>query len=76
MGTVNTKIRFFEKYEPDRKILKLSDAFMNSGGCLECSALMVNINYRNNRELKADVYEDGVRAGIREGENNKLVSQI
>ena len=28
------------------------------------------------RDLKADAYEDGVRAGIREGENNKLVSQI
>ena len=39
------------KNEPDRKILKLSDAFMNSGGCLECSALMVNINYGHNREL-------------------------
>ena len=137
------------KNEPDRKILKLSDAFMNSGGCLECSALMLNINYGHNRELmekcrrleeyalfiatvrkyaadekltlgdaitlaideciekgilldilkeeraevfmnilesfdkelyerdlKADAYEDGVRAGIREGENNKLVSQI
>ena len=32
-------------------MLKLSDAFMNSGGCLECSAIMLNINYGNNREL-------------------------
>ena len=39
------------KKEPDRKVLKLSDAFMNSGGCLECSAIMLNINYGNNREL-------------------------
>ena len=39
------------KNEPDRKVLKLSDAFMNSGGCLECSAIMLNINYGNNREL-------------------------
>ena len=39
------------KKEPDRKVLKLSDAFMNSGGCLECSAIMLNINYGSNREL-------------------------
>ena len=39
------------KNEPDRKVLKLSDAFMNSGGCLECSAIMLNINYGSNREL-------------------------
>ena len=39
------------KNEPDRKILKLSDAFMNSGGCLECTAVMLNINYGKNHEL-------------------------
>ena len=39
------------KNEPDRKVLKLSEAFMNSGGCLECSAIMLNINYGKNREL-------------------------
>jgi predicted transposase YdaD len=137
------------KNEPDRQILRLSDAFQTKGGCLECEAVMLNINYGQNlklmekcrrleeyaifiatvreyaadkkrslgeaitlaidaciekgilldiltaertevfmyilesfdkelyeRDLKADAYEDGVRAGIREGENNKLVSQI
>ncbi len=37
--------------EPDRKILKLSDAFQYSGGCLECEATMLNINYGKNLEL-------------------------
>ena len=39
------------KNEPDRKILKLSDAFQHEGGCLECEATMLNINYGKNREL-------------------------
>ena len=39
------------KNEPDRKVLKLSDAFMSADGCLECTAVMLNINYGNNREL-------------------------
>lgn len=39
------------KNEPDRQVLKLSDAFMNEDGCLECEAVMLNINYGNNREL-------------------------
>ena len=37
--------------EPDRQILKLSDAFQTEGGCLECEAVMLNINYGRNREL-------------------------
>lgn len=41
--------------EPDRKILRLSDAFIqsseNSYPCLECTATMLNINYGHNREL-------------------------
>lgn len=37
--------------EPDRQVLKLSDAFQTDGGCLECEALMLNINYGRNREL-------------------------
>lgn len=39
------------KNEPDRKVLKLSDAFMSEEGCLECRAIMLNINYGKNREL-------------------------
>ena len=39
------------KNEPDRRILRLSDAFQYEGGCLECEATMVNINYGKNREL-------------------------
>ena len=37
--------------EPDRKILRLSDAFQYEGGCLECEATMLNINYGKNSEL-------------------------
>lgn len=37
--------------EPDRQVLKLSDAFLTSGGCLECEAVMLNINYGHNQEL-------------------------
>lgn len=39
------------KNEPDRQVLKLSDAFQTEGGCLECEAVMLNINYGQNREL-------------------------
>ena len=39
------------KDEPDRHVLKLSDAFQTEGGCLECEAIMLNINYGHNREL-------------------------
>lgn len=39
------------KNEPDRQALKLSDAFYTEGGCLECEAIMLNINYGNNLEL-------------------------
>lgn len=37
--------------EPDRQVLKLSNAFQTEGGCLECEAVMLNINYGRNREL-------------------------
>ena len=39
------------KNEPDRQVLRLSDAFQTKGGCLECEAVMLNINYGHNREL-------------------------
>lgn len=39
------------KQEPDRQVLRLSDAFEGSDGCLECTALMLNINYGHNRRL-------------------------
>ena len=37
--------------EPDERILRLSDAFTQEGGCLECEAKLLNINYGRNREL-------------------------
>ena len=37
--------------EADKRILKLSDAFIKEGGCLECEVLLLNINYGRNREL-------------------------
>ena len=39
------------KGEPDRKTLRLSDAFEQEGGCLECEAVMLNINFGHNQEL-------------------------
>jgi len=39
------------KTQPDRSILKLSDAYMQSDGCLECEVTMININYGHNRDL-------------------------
>jgi len=42
-----------KKNEPDKKMLRLSDAFANKSckGCLECEVVMLNINYGHNREL-------------------------
>lgn len=37
--------------EPDKTILKLSDAFYQDNGCLECEVTMLNINYGKNRRL-------------------------
>ena len=39
------------KEEPDRQVLRLSDAFQTEGGCLECEATMLNINLGRNKEL-------------------------
>lgn len=43
------------KDEPDKSILRLSDAYETNGTeeepCLECVAMMFNINYGHNREL-------------------------
>ena len=39
------------KNEPDRQTLKLSDAFQTEGGCLECEAIMLNINFGKNRQI-------------------------
>lgn len=41
------------KEEPDKTILKLSDAFFHSSyeGCLECEVTMLNVNYGHNRQL-------------------------
>lgn len=40
-----------EEKEPDERILKLSDAFIKEGGCIECEARLLNINVGRNREL-------------------------
>jgi len=40
-----------KKDEPDERVLKLSDAFTKEGGCLECEARLLNINYGRNRQL-------------------------
>lgn len=37
--------------EPDERIMRLSEAFEKEGGCLECEARLLNINYGRNREL-------------------------
>lgn len=37
--------------EPDERVMKLSDAFIKEGGCLECKVRLLNINYGHNREL-------------------------
>ncbi len=41
------------KEEPDRHTLRLSDSFIKQEkeGCLECTALVLNINYGHNRTL-------------------------
>lgn len=43
------------KDEPDQKLLRLTDAFTETGesgeSCLECCATMLNINYGHNYEL-------------------------
>lgn len=40
-----------DENEPDERILKLSDAFIKEGGCIECEARLLNINVGRNREL-------------------------
>ena len=37
--------------ETDERIMRLSDALEKEGGCLECEARLLNINYGRNREL-------------------------
>jgi len=64
--------------EPERKILRLSDSFEGRAGeepALECTAIMLNINYGHNRELmeKCQVLHDysyfveEVRRGMQSG---------
>ena len=38
-----------EEKEEDERTLKLSDAFMKEGGCLECEVRLLNINYGHNK---------------------------
>lgn len=37
--------------EPDERILRLSEAFVKEGGCLECEVRLLNINHERNKEL-------------------------
>ena len=39
------------KEEPEETFFRLSDAFLQKGGCLECEATMLNINYGKNKKL-------------------------
>ena len=39
------------RLEPDKTVLRLSDAFQKDSGCLECEVTMLNINYGRNQEL-------------------------
>lgn len=64
--------------EPDERIMKLSDAFIKEGGCLECTARLLNINYGHNRELmeKCKRLEEYARfvALVREYQKNQSIS--
>lgn len=66
------------KEEPERKVLRLSDSFEGNSeeeSALECTAIMLNINYGHNRELmeKCQVLHDysyfveEVRRGMQSG---------
>lgn len=68
------------KWEPERKILRLSDSFEGESDeetALECTAVMLNINYGFNRELMEkcqslhdySYFVEAVRQGIRVGKN-------
>ena len=69
------------KDKPDRQILRLSDLFKKPSAdltpCLECTSLMLNINYGHNQDqekyekaMKQEGYEDGYNAGKSEGYNS------
>ena len=66
------------KKEPERKILRLSDSFeggQDEEAALECTAIMLNINYGYNRELMEkcqtlhdySYFVETVRQGVRAG---------
>ena len=66
------------KKEPERKILRLSDSFegeRDEEAALECTAIMLNINYGYNRELMEkcqtlhdySYFVETVRQGVRAG---------
>lgn len=68
------------KEEPERKLLKLSDSFekeIDEETALECTAVMLNINYGCNRELlnrcrelhDYSLFIDTVRKGVRDGKS-------
>ena len=71
------------KDEPDQKLLRLTDAFTETGesgeSCLECCATMLNINYGHNYELmekcrrleEYSVFVAEVRKALEEGGNQR-----
>ena len=71
------------KDEPDQKLLRLTDAFTETGesgeSCLECCATMLNINYGHNYELmekcrrleEYSVFVAEVRKALKEGGNQR-----
>lgn len=71
------------KDEPDQKLLRLTDAFTETGesgeSCLECCATMLNINYGHNYELmekcrrleEYSAFVAEVRKALAEGGNQR-----
>ena len=71
------------KDEPDQKLLRLTDAFTETGesgeSCLECCATMLNINYGHNYELmekcrrleEYSAFVAEVRKALEEGGNQR-----
>lgn len=54
------------KEEVDKRVFRLSEAFENGEGCLECEATVLNINYGHNHELleKCKRLEECIAKGI------------
>ena len=70
--------------QPDMQTLKLSDAFGGDDGCLECRAVMYNINYGHNTELLEQcrileeyaIFIDAIRKYQKTGESLKMAVEL